>query len=75
MKRFVTLLLALTMLLVGVMSFSSCGQKDDWKTVEERGYFYCGITLYEPMNYFDADGNLIGFDTEFAQAVAKELGE
>lgn len=74
MKRFVTLLLALTMLLVSVMSFSACGKQDDWKIVEERGYFYCGITVYAPMNYFDDDGNLIGFDTEFAKAVADYLG-
>ncbi len=74
MKRFVTLILALTLCFSCLALFSSCGKKSDWKKVEEQGYFVCGITVYEPMNYFDADGNLTGFDTEFAQAVAKELG-
>ena len=74
MKRIITLALALTMLLVATLSFTACGQTDDWKTVEDRGYFYCGITVYAPMNYYDDDGNLIGFDTEFATAVAEYLG-
>jgi polar amino acid transport system substrate-binding protein len=74
MKRFLTLALALAMLLVATMSFTACGQTDDWKTVQDRGYFYCGITVYAPMNYYDDDGNLIGFDTEFATAVAEYLG-
>ena len=62
MKRIITLALALTMLLVATLSFTACGQTDDWKTVEDRGYFYCGITVYAPMNYYDDDGNLIKTD-------------
>ena len=56
------------------LGFASCGKGSDWAQIEEKGYFVCGITVYAPMNYFDDDGNLVGFDTEFAQAVAKELG-
>ena len=33
-----------------------------------------GYTIYEPMNYFDADGKLIGYDTELAEAVFGNLG-
>ena len=33
-----------------------------------------GYTIYEPMNYEDANGNLIGFDTDLAKAVFEELG-
>lgn len=75
MKRIITLALALVLALTSVIGFSSCNaEKSDWETVKENGYFVCGITLYEPMNYFDADGNLTGFDTEFAEAVAEYLG-
>ena len=74
MKRIVTLVLALAVLCCALLSFSSCGSGSDWKAVEEKGYFVCGITVYDPMNYFDADGNLVGFDTEFATAVAEYLG-
>ena len=74
MKRLLTLTLALLMVLGSVLCFASCGKQSDWEKVEEQGYFVCGITVYAPMNYFDADGNLIGFDTEFANAVAEKLG-
>ena len=74
MKRFISLALALVLLCAMTAAFSSCGKGSDLKKVEENGYFVCGITVYEPMNYFDEEGNLTGFDTEFAQAVAKELG-
>ena len=33
-----------------------------------------GYTVYEPMNYTDADGNFTGFDTELATAVCAKLG-
>lgn len=75
MKRILTLSLALLLVFCMVAGFASCNKKDsDWAAIEEDGYFTCGITVYAPMNYFDEDGNLVGFDTEFAQAVAQELG-
>ena len=33
-----------------------------------------GYTIYEPMNYLDNEGNLIGYDTELAEAVFGNLG-
>lgn len=73
MKRILTLALAIITVLSMVLSFASCG-KSDWATVEEKGYFVCGITVYAPMNYFDETDTLVGFDTEFAKAVAAKLG-
>lgn len=73
MKKTLALLLCAVMLFSCVAAFSSCG-KSDTAAIEEKGYFVCGITYYAPMNYFDDDGNLVGFDTEFATAVAAELG-
>ncbi|MBO5755305.1 MAG: transporter substrate-binding domain-containing protein [Clostridia bacterium] len=74
MKRIVTLALAILMLGMMTLGFTSCSKKSDWAAIEDKGYFVCGITVYAPMNYFDDDGNLTGFDTEFAQAVAQKLG-
>ena len=39
-----------------------------------KGKLTIGITIYEPMNFFDASGNLTGFDTEFAIALCDKLG-
>lgn len=33
-----------------------------------------GYTIFELLNYKDADGNLVGFDTELAEAVFSKLG-
>ena len=71
--------LAFVIVCVAVLSAVACQKpndaaKSDWATIEARGFFYCGITVYAPMNYFDEEGNLTGFDTEFAKAVAAELG-
>ena len=47
---------------------------DDWSTIQASGKLVIGITEYEPMNYYDASGKLVGFDTEFAEAACAKLG-
>lgn len=47
---------------------------DDWKYIQDKGKLSIGYTVFEPMNYTDADGNFVGFETEFAQAVCEKLG-
>ncbi|HOO80525.1 MAG TPA: transporter substrate-binding domain-containing protein, partial [Lachnospiraceae bacterium] len=47
---------------------------DDYGTIVANGKMVIGITEYEPMNYYDESGTLIGFDTEFAQAICAKLG-
>lgn len=74
MKRFTRITALVLAVLMAAFAFAACGKKSDWASVEEKGYFVCGITVYAPMNYFDEDGNLTGFDTEFANAVAEKLG-
>lgn len=64
MKKFLALLLAALMLASLTTCLSSCG--DDNTIV-------VGYTLYEPMNYMDGD-ELVGFDTELAKAVFKDMG-
>lgn len=72
MKKIITLVVAVSLCLMVLAACS--GKKTDWESIQEKGFFVCGITLYEPMNYFGDDGELTGFDTEFAQLVAQELG-
>ena len=46
----------------------------DLDSIKEKGKLVIGYTVYEPMNYTDADGNFTGFDTELATAVCEKLG-
>lgn len=64
MKKIIAVMMAALMIAVG---FAGC--KPAAKKTMTIGY-----TLYEPMNYKDEEGNLIGFDTELAEAVCEELG-
>ena len=46
----------------------------DLAYLQANGKMVIGYTVYEPMNYTDADGNFTGFDTELATAVCEKLG-
>ena len=46
----------------------------DLAYIQSNGKMVIGYTVYEPMNYTDADGNFTGFDTELATAVCEKLG-
>ncbi len=48
--------------------------KSDLETIKEAGKLVIGYTVYEPMNYTDADGNFVGFDTQYAEAICEKLG-
>ena len=77
MKKIVALILAA---LMAVACFAGCAAgKTDTDTPEtteqkEQKTVVVGYTIYEPMNYFDADNKLVGFDTELAEAVFANLG-
>lgn len=47
---------------------------DDWAYIQSKGEMIIGYTVYAPMNYTDENGNFVGFDTEFAEAVCAKLG-
>ena len=46
----------------------------DWDYIKEKGKMIIGITLFEPMNFTDENGDLTGFETEFAKAICAKLG-
>ena len=66
MKRFI--LIALCLLLATGSVFAFGGRQGN----NER--LVLGVTLFQPMNYQDENGNWLGFDTEFALAVGERLG-
>ena len=52
----------------------SAAAGSDLDYIKGKGKMVIGYTVYEPMNYTDADGNFTGFDTELATAVCEKLG-
>ncbi len=68
MKKILAVLMAVLMV---ALCFSACGEKD---TEPKKETIVVGYTIYEPMNYFDENNNLVGFDTELAKAVFENLG-
>lgn len=75
MKKLLALLLAVSMLFcLAACSGGNTKTESDLAYIQEKGTLVVGMTVYEPMNYKDDNGEWTGFDTEFAQAVGKELG-
>ena len=55
-------------------AFKQSEKDSDWEYIKNKGELIIGITYFAPMNYKDDNGELIGFETEFAKAVCAELG-
>ncbi len=77
MKKIFALILACLMM----FSLAACGGNTDGETTtaapdnsESKGTIVVGYTIYEPMNYKDENGKLIGYDTELAEKVFGNLG-
>ena len=64
MKKTIALILVLVLM---AACFAGC------KEVKEKT-IVVGYTIYEPMNYTDDSGKLVGFDTELAEAVFGNMG-
>lgn len=66
MKKVLSLVLAAIAAITMTAALTSCKQEKKIVTI--------GYTLYDPMNYEDENGELIGFDTDLAKAVFENLG-
>ncbi len=55
-------------------AFKQADEDSDYEYIMNKGELIVGITYFAPMNYMNDDNELIGFETEFAKAVAEELG-
>ena len=83
MKKILALILAV---LMAATLFTACGATapaaaptgapaaNATDAPTEAKVIVVGYTLYEPMNYLDENGKLVGFDTELAEAVFGQLG-
>ena len=88
-KKIIALVLAVLMAAMCFV-FAACGDKGgettdpaettaataetDLDYIKANGKMIIGYTEFAPMNYKDDEGNLGGFETEFAKAVCAELG-
>ncbi|MEX1377985.1 MAG: ABC transporter substrate-binding protein [Eubacteriales bacterium] len=73
--------LLLMMVIAMAFSFAACKSDDDSKDAVENKYgLENGVLLvgvddtYPPMEYVDENGDLVGFDVDFAKALAEEMG-
>lgn len=75
MKKIIAMLLAavLALFCLAGCAASESGSGETKDQAQTRTVVV-GYTIYEPMNYTDESGKLIGFDTELAEAVFAKLG-
>lgn len=83
MKKFLSILLALTMVFA-MCALVACNdtatddenneQVENNEENKEVETLTCGVTIFENMNEKDENGEWTGFETEFAQAVGEILG-
>ena len=69
MKRILALVLTIALLASSMLVLGSCGNDDpgnvaktDFEKIQEKGYFTCGVTIFENMNEKEADLKTV--DTE-----------
>lgn len=89
MKKFIKIAALAMALVLTIFCFAACKTNDtdldanndvnntvttDFDYIKNKGELIVGMTDYAPMNYKDENGKWIGFDTEFAEAVAAKLG-
>lgn len=48
--------------------------ESDADYITSKGELVIGMTLFAPMNYYDSTNKLVGFETEFAEAVCEKIG-
>lgn len=84
MKKIIAILLAAIM----VLSFAACSSKKENTTAQDttaaaesdlayiqgKGEMVIGITIFEPMDYYNEKNELVGFEAEFSKAVCEKLG-
>lgn len=71
MKKIFSLLFLFVLVVLGF----GCKKNSDIEKVKKNGTMNIGITIYDPMDYFDEDGEtIIGFDADLANEFCESLG-
>ena len=73
MKKMFALMLVIVLALSCFTAYGGSSDSD-LKYIQDKGTLVVGITDYAPMDYKDENGEWTGFDAEFAELFAEELG-
>lgn len=79
MKKLLALTLAVLMaaaMLVGCGAAPTGGEEtaSDLAYITDKGTMTIGMTIFAPMDYYDENNELVGFEVEFGKAVCEKLG-
>ena len=75
MKKLGIKLLALTLLATVTTGCASSKQENTWDKIQENKEIVIGTEgTFAPFSYHDDNDNLVGYDVEVSEALAKELG-
>ena len=74
MKKIISLLCTASLAVTALAGCAGNSENTDWDYIANNKSMTIGITYFEPMNYMDENGELTGFETEFAQAVCEKMG-
>lgn len=53
---------------------TAANTESDLQYIKDKGEMVIGYTIINPLNYTDENGDLVGFETEFATAVCEKIG-
>lgn len=74
MKKIIAFILTTISILYCFAGCTSSNSDSDLAYIQKKGKLIVGITEYAPMDYKNDNGQWTGFDAEFAQLFAEELG-
>lgn len=73
-KIFIVIILLVIAMGILLWTRSNTSEKSDWEYIKDKGELIIGYEDHLPLNYTDTDGNLVGFETEFAEALCEKIG-
>ena len=74
MKKKLLMISVAAVMIFTMLAFTGCGSDDSEDTASKDTIVIGLDDTFAPMGFRDEDGNLVGFDIDLANAVAKELG-
>ncbi|MFR2457924.1 MAG: amino acid ABC transporter substrate-binding protein [Christensenellales bacterium] len=75
MKRIVSLMLTVIMLLCSCVAFADVATDDSYQKILDKGNLIMGLDdSFPPMGYRDENGDIVGFDVDVAREVCSRMG-